>query len=307
MSNEVETEIRSQDPAAPDGPTSYGLPPGLRSTLKAFGAALAPPAAAVALVLFFAVRRQEQVILHFGVDDSVLNYSTQDYLLRGADTLFVVFLLLLVLGLGLLRLHAVISAAVTQPDWRPHVRRISQAAILVGAPVFVVGITAVFRPLPLPVYARTLSLGIGIGLLAYGTYLQRRIVGWRDREPAWLATTSVVLVTALIFLSIFWTTNELARALGRGHAQTLESRIGARPGVVVYSEQRLQLAGPGIVEQYLGSATDARYRFRYEGLKLLVASGDQFFLLPERWSPDEGNAILLQRDESLRFEFVRGR
>ena len=48
----------------------------------------------------------------------------------------------------------------------------------------------------------------------------------------------------------------------------------------------------------------AGYRFRYDGLKLLPQSGDQYLLLPATWSPRNGVAILIPRNDSLRLELV---
>jgi hypothetical protein len=111
-------------------------------------------------------------------------------------------------------------------------------------------------------------------------------------------------VAALIFLSLFWTTKELAQALGRGQAQVLEANLATRPGVVVLSERRLGLDGPGVDEQVLSG--EAAYSFLYSGLRLLVHSGDQFFLLPAGWTHGEGNAIVLGDTQGVRIEFTPG-
>jgi hypothetical protein len=48
----------------------------------------------------------------------------------------------------------------------------------------------------------------------------------------------------------------------------------------------------------------AGYRFRYDGLRLLPQSGDQYLLLPATWSRRNGVAILIPRNDSLRLELV---
>jgi hypothetical protein len=45
-------------------------------------------------------------------------------------------------------------------------------------------------------------------------------------------------------------------------------------------------------------------RFRYDGLKLLPQSGDQYLLLPGTWSRRNGVAILIPRNDFLRLELV---
>ncbi|MGE5290852.1 MAG: hypothetical protein ACM3ML_27395, partial [Micromonosporaceae bacterium] len=47
----------------------------------------------------------------------------------------------------------------------------------------------------------------------------------------------------------------------------------------------------------------AAYRFRYDGLKLVLQSGDQYLFVPAAWTPANGVAILIPRSDSLRVEF----
>jgi hypothetical protein len=46
-------------------------------------------------------------------------------------------------------------------------------------------------------------------------------------------------------------------------------------------------------------ARRAMLLFRYDGLKLVLQSGDQYLFLPEAWSPGNGVAILMPRNASL--------
>ncbi len=75
------------------------------------------------------------------------------------------------------------------------------------------------------------------------------------------------------------------------------------PSAVVYSERSLSLHAPGVRETRCHDR-DAAYRFRYDGLKLVLQSGDQYLFLPEGWSPSNGVAILMPRNDSLRLEFI---
>jgi hypothetical protein len=51
--------------------------------------------------------------------------------------------------------------------------------------------------------------------------------------------------------------------------------------------------------------TEGSYRFRYDGLTLVLQSDDQFVLLPRDWTKDDGVAVVLPRSDSVRIEFVR--
>jgi hypothetical protein len=71
---------------------------------------------------------------------------------------------------------------------------------------------------------------------------------------------------------------------------------------VVYSEHSLSLHAPGVREIRCDDPK-AAYQFRYDGLKLIQQSGDQYVFLPQAWTPTNGVAIIMPRSNSLRLEF----
>jgi hypothetical protein len=295
-------DAMSKDPDAAGGGTGN-----LRALASVLGAAAAPPALVLALAYYFAVRRQEALALHFGLDTSVLGYSTRDYLLRGGDTFFLLLLFASLTALAAIAGHVALTRHAL-PSWSPaSLRATSLALKVVGAVLLIIGIVAVFEPLPLNVVLGSLSLGVGIVLLAYGIYFEgkARGAGFFHRPgregPDLLLVATVALIGVVVFLSIFWATKELAQALGRGQARQLERSLSARPGAIVYSERRLYL--PGVSESELSGDG---YRYRYAGLRLLVRSAGKYLLIPEGWSRASGVVILLNDDDSIRVEFTRG-
>ncbi len=72
---------------------------------------------------------------------------------------------------------------------------------------------------------------------------------------------------------------------------------------MLYSERSLSLHAPGVREARFQDP-EAAYRFRYDGLKLVLQSGDRYLFLPEAWPPTDGVAILMPRNDSLCLEFV---
>jgi uncharacterized membrane protein len=280
----------------------------LRALVSMLGAAAAPPALVVAIAYYFAVKRQEALALHFGIDTSVLDYSTQDYLLRGGDALFLMLLFVSLTGLVAIAAHLALTRH-AEASWpAARLRATSVALEVVGAVLLVVGLVAVFEPLPVNIVVRSLTFGAGIVLLAYGVYFGGRARGTgffyqpgrREFDP--LLVTSLALIGVVVFLSVFWATKDLAQGLGRGQARRLERSLSAQPGAIVYSERRLYL--PGVSETEL---TGGGYRFRYTGLRFLVRSSGRYFLIPERWSRAGGAVVVLRDDESMRVEFTRGR
>jgi len=293
----------SEDPDATGGGTHN-----LRALASILGAVAAPPAMVIALAYYFAVKRQETLALHFGVDTSVLGYSTQDYLLRGGDTLFLVLLFVSLTGLVAIGAHVALTrhAEATWPLAR--LRATSGALQIAGALLLLVGLVAVFEPLPINVLVRSLSFGAGIVLLAYGVYFGGRVrgSGFFQQDPRKefdpVLVTSLALIGVVVLLSVFWATKDLAEALGRGQARRLESSLATQPGAIVYSARRLYL--PGVSEATLSGGG---YSFRYMGLRLLVRSDDKYFLIPNGWSRASGVVVVLRDDDRIRVEFTRGR
>jgi hypothetical protein len=280
----------------------------LRALLSIVAAAATPPALVVALAYYFAVKRQEALALHFGVDTSVLGYSTQDYLLRGGDALFLALLFASLVGLVAIAAHVALTRR-AQATWpAAWLRTTSVALEVVGVVLLVFGLVAVFEPLPLNIIARSLSFGVGMVLLAYGVYFGARVrgagffyqPGRRELDP--LLVTSLALIGIVVFLSVFWATKDLAQALGRGQARRLERSLSSQPGAVVYSERRLYM--PGVKEQVLGGGSG--YRFRYTGLRFLVRSSGKYFMIPDGWRPASGVVVVLRDDASILVEFTRG-
>jgi hypothetical protein len=109
-------------------------------------------------------------------------------------------------------------------------------------------------------------------------------------------------VFVLVGLSLFWVAADYSAAVGKSRAHTLEAELHTEPGVVIYSAQSLSLQAPGVREVACQNS-DAAYRYRYDGVKLVMQAGEQYVFLPEDWSRTDGVAILLPRSDAIRLEF----
>ncbi|MDQ3679093.1 MAG: hypothetical protein M3378_00810 [Actinomycetota bacterium] len=291
--------------------------------LQVFGSVVAPTTLLTALLYYFGWARTSSQAQFLGLDDSVLGYSTQDYLLRSISAMFLplgaILLLALVWASGhvaLSRWMAEVSAASAQPDAvtgpdrrRPPVVWLTWGLIAIGMALLTLGLLgAVFPRQAHYDLVTPMSFGLGAALTSYGVFLRRR---WLARpsassgaagEARWLSSLTVTLVALVVALSLFWAVSDYAGAVGRGRGQQLVANLARRPSVVVYSPKRLQFNSPGVRETALEDP-DAAYRFRYSGLKLLFRSNDKYFLLPVGWSVVDGSTIVLPDTEALRVEF----
>lgn len=303
----------AQPPSPPPAAAAAPLP-NPRRALELIGLVVAPTTLVTALAFYFGWVLTSSRASYFGIDASALGYSTQDYLLRSADALFVPLGSVFVLALGCVWLHAFALRQLREPAARARLRIAAWAAVAAGGALFAFGVFAVFRPLSFsPHYLfRSASPGIGIALLAYGLALLDRIVAAqrgqvrRTESPASVRATALALVALLVVLSGFWTASEYADALGRGRAQRLAASLQLRPQVTVYAPKRLAIDAGDVVEQRL-AGDDGAYRYRYSGLRLLVRSGGKYFLVPDGWTRRSGTAIVLADSTDYRFEFGAGR
>jgi len=110
------------------------------------------------------------------------------------------------------------------------------------------------------------------------------------------------IVLALVGVSLFWAANDYAAAVGRTRAGEVAAELPGYPSAAVYSEHSLSITAPGVREVRCHDP-EAAYRFRYDGLKLMLQSGDQYVLLTEHWTPQDGVAVVLPRGDSIRLEF----
>ncbi len=291
-----------------------------RVAFEALGIGAAPVTLLGALAFYFGWVRTNSLYSYFGIDTSVLGFSTQDYLMRSADALFVPFGTVLLALLISLRVHWLIRRWVDQGRFHQLLHWGVRVGLATGAVLFTFGLVSVFRPLPFRVHFLfpSLSLGIGIVILAYASYLH----GWNEDSEDKPSSShggsqdkpssshqrfvvSVTLVSMLVVLCLYWAASDYARALGRGRAHQLARQLATEPtGAVLYSKEQLHIQAPGVQEIQLDNGGSG-YRFRYEGLRLLIRSSGKYFLVPALWSPTVGVAILVPDNESVRLEFTR--
>jgi hypothetical protein len=271
-----------------------GRRPSVRGALELVGLVIAPTTLLTALAFYFGWRFTNARARYFGIDPSTLGFGTSDYVLRSIDALFVPVAVLAAACLAVVGVHTFVTRL---PDPRGH--RITKFAILgvgaVGLALLIVGVVAMFEPLPDTHYLfPPMSSGVGAALIAYALFVARGS----------FSTTAAVALASFVVLSAFWTASTYADALGRGRAEDLVASLDRQPRVVVYATKRLQLPDQ-VVETRLDQR-DSAYAFRYSGLRLLIRSGGKYFLLTEGWTQDEGVTILLRDADDLRFEFRPG-
>jgi hypothetical protein len=284
----------------------------LPQALKIVGAVIAPTSLLTALMYYFGRMWATGFFRYLGVHFTVLDLTVQDYLIRSVDGLILPMIIVAGATLVALWVHRLLLETLPARIRRIVLRALMPSSFIAGSVLVTVALTNLQTPVLFARYLelRGLSFSVGVLLLAYAARLLRLLSAERRAEqpprrpPGTVLVTEWVALFVLVSIGLFWAVGDYANLVGMGRAQQLEFELQqpASADVVAYSEKRLNLQAPGIREvpcQY----PDAAYRFRYEGLKLVLQSGNQYLFLPAGWTHANGTAILLPRNESLRLEF----
>jgi len=287
---------------ADDGPIQ-----GFARLARITGEVAAPTTLVVALMVYFGWARTSVQYAVFGIDRGTLGLSVQDYLFRSVNETFRPLAVLLFALLVAIPGHAAIVRSLGR---RPRLTSPVCATLgTVGVILAAIGLLGLARLVTYPVRwpLVPMSLGLGVLLVGYGAALytaatQRPLVP-AEGSPALRQIANVAFATFLVH-TLFWSVAVYAQLRGFAAAGAVAERPASLPGVVVFAPQQLHLEGPGIRETTL-PGDEARYRYRYDGLRLLLRSNERYFLLPEQWRAGD-RAVVLLDEPSVRVEFFRG-
>jgi len=289
----------------------------LRSTLRGIASVVAPASLVTALVFYFGWARTNVQADVMGLDDTLLGYSTQDYMLNSMSSMFEPLAVGVVGVLAGLASHSVLvswaekSSGDKEADRRRTrvLRAVTACLAATAVCLLVLGglgsresdpsrFVSLFAPV---------AITLGIVIAGYALHVGRRFLASGSPPPSTPERDSLRLVTSslyivLVFLSLFWTVSHYAGVKGVDLAVTVEQNLDLRPNVTLYSGRRLYLQPP-VVETEIGQDS-ASYRFRYTGLKLLFRSGDNYFLRPATPAASDLN-IVVPESPDLRLELDR--
>ena len=291
----------------------------LRATLRGIGSVVAPTSAVTALLYYFGWTRTTVQATRLGLDESLLGYSTQDYLLRSITSMLaplVVGLIAILLGLAL---HAVLTAwihrtggraekSTADPVRRRLLARMVSTIAAAGLVLLALGGagTRVARPSYELYVVTPVCVTLGLLLLVYAANLYRRFLirpalAEAADELHGLRVIAIGAILMLLMASLFWNVSHYADVKGRVLARTVERELRNQPSVIIYSDKRLYLQPP-VIETRL-EPTDAAYTFAYSGLKLMFRADRKFFLRPSEHLP--GPNIVLPDGPGIRLEYYK--
>ena len=278
-------------------------------------AVIAPVTLITALAYYFGYRREAAFAGYFGIDPSTLGFTTNDYILRSVDALFVPITVLLLVAFGAVFLHALAGNHFERVDLAP-------IAAVAGLCFLIVGI-ALLAGGPITnryAYLQALGPAVGVSLLLYAL-AQNRAVSRHAFAAAVFVGIAVVLV------SLFWATSDYADNRGRAQAMKLARDITVDPSVTVYSKENLDIhplaqgggvpqpvePGGGCAKLTVTKFPKGAYPYAYSGFTLLLESGGNYFLTPTspdprhpQWDPVNDSIFVIPDDGNIRVQLTRG-
>lgn len=264
------------------------------AAIKVIASVAANVTLSTGLLLWFGLLYTQVFFEFFRVHPTVLDQPAQVILARGVDGLFVPFAVLAAASLTGLCAVRYLRSRLGSRTWATVLRVCAPVAAVVGFTLVVLAAAAVARPGGDRGCPGLAGLGLAVGVLLL-------LSAWRRVGTA--GVVEWVLTLLLVVVGLFWAVSDYSQAVGVQRAVESAQGIPELPDLLLYSEKSLNLTVDG-VHRAVCSDTDADYRYRYDGLKLLLESGGQYILLPTGWTPSKGTTIVLPRTDSLRLEFL---
>ncbi|KXK59280.1 hypothetical protein AWW66_25125 [Micromonospora rosaria] len=263
-----------------------------------------------AALYYFGWIRAHTTYSHFGVDPQLLGFSVTDYLMRSVNSVLPPLIVtgFLVLALRAAHRHLVLPMITTLSNQKRQL--VTQAVVTARgiaallATVTVIGLLAeeqVGAPLgpalPLTMIAATALLGYAGHL---STLIRQQPKATSDASSIRLRTAALL---ALAIIGLFWAVSSYAQHTGRAMAADRVAGLPNEPDLVLYSAERLAIAGPGITVDEIRQE-NSRFRYRYAGLRLLVHSPDRYALVPAHWERGNSHVHLIPISADVRIDLI---
>jgi hypothetical protein len=304
---------QAPDVAAPHGHTSRTpvgrRGPDVKNLLQNAALVVAPTTLLSGLLYWLGYKRTQGYWDLYGINQSILGFSTTDYFIRSVETAFTFLTLLTLFGLAAVAGHRALENGLRRRNTFP-----AEAArtllLLLGLLAAPLGLADLY-PRQLGsvdhfdlLEGRTLvgpgCAMLGITCLGYTAHLARKIRNVRRKTDGVAAPPSpglTALVSALVVLSTFWAAGNYAAYVGKERAKYDFRKRGRLPIVQLYSKDRLALGGDVSEDALIDQA--AAFRFRYSKLRFLVYSNNSFFLT----SAATRHVIVIEESPQVRLEY----
>ncbi|NMO90313.1 hypothetical protein [Actinomycetospora sp. TBRC 11914] len=271
---------------------------------------IAPTTVITALLFYFGLLHAQALTRYFGVSSTVFGFTTQDYLVRSADGLFVPLTLIASCALGVLLARRVL-VRIPITLHREGERAVRATVAILGLVIIVLSLLIAVGSLDAGFPPESGGLLLCLGALTLTCVLRWHVPGSGrplrgDSAHANTRTVEYAVAFVLVTVGLFWAINSYAIGVGTGRAQQIEDALGSSPDLVVLSRGRLGLQAPAVTETMCsdrGGPSESSFRFRYTGLKYVLQSGNYYLLLPATWRHGTSPAFVVPRSDAVQLQF----
>jgi hypothetical protein len=131
--------------------------------------------------------------------------------------------------------------------------------------------------------------------------LARTYGRWPSPRVAPHSRTQTFVLLVLGLLGMMWSVSLYAGQLGADVASRLVSELHNRSSVVIYSTERIAVAGTGVEVVEIAQPGN-KYHYQYSGICLLTHSTDRYILLPMNWKRGRDRVFILRDNDSIRID-----
>lgn len=270
--------------------------------LKVFSSILAPTTVLTALLFYFGTQHANAFCRWFGVHYSVLGLSVPDYLVRASDGMTVPVTAVAATGLATLWTYRLLETRLSPRLWRTLLHRAVPVLALAGIALVGLGLTGLLVPSLLYRFPGLPGLCIAVGFVLFPLADRLHQIRTGRRSSPAAAVVQWTFTFVLVTVGAFWSVTDYSAAVGELRAYEYEVALPTMADTALFSSKDLGLRARGV--RMTACVADARYRFRYDGLVLVLQSNGTSLLLPREWNRSDGVAILLPNSADTRLEFA---
>ena len=275
---------------------------GLSSQMAVFAAAL----------YYFGWARAQATFQYFGLDTSLGDFSTTDYILRSVSLIFTPLVPVLLLTLGATFVHTLLITPLLAS--RPNARAIAGWLVRALRPACLVVLVAVVVSLALQ-WSGAADLGVVLPLTMAGAaagyaycehldkahQLSERTAHGQDNQRSAVVRCGALL--GLFTAGMFWAVGLYAAHVGWTVAAGFERGQRGGSEVVLYSTEGIGITGRGVVATAQNPAV-SKFHMRYSGLRLLFKTPERYLLLPENWRRGQDPVIVVADSDDVRVDLT---
>lgn len=265
-----------------------------------FGALASQVVIITAVLYYFGWLEIQAYFNYFGLDTSLLAFNTTDYVLRSVRIAVPALVVAAIVIITTLVLNNAVLTYLGNRANSSRVRyvRLLPLALRLGAILAGLMLVSIIVPNSSGTpYIMLLPLLLLTGSVLFLYSLQAADV-LNSSSPG-LRQPQYQITLALVVVAILWALSLYAIQVGRNNAVVDSVHGNALPSVVLYTTQRLAIAGSGVDVREI-NLTNSKYHFQYSGLRLLTRNGDRLFLIPAGWLRDRDSAFILRESDDLR-------